>query len=199
VTLVCIGPLTNVALALRREPELDSLLESIWVMGGAVNTLGNDTPSAEYNFWVDPDAAKVVLNELDVTLVDWGLTVRQAMLEADELAVFEDADSEYAEFFTTITEHPREFSKDRLGVDATTQPDSLTVACMLAPDLVTQANTYHVDVDEREGLTRGYSMVDELGITDGKPRTTVVEAVDADAFETMFGDMLLYGDPERSR
>ncbi|NHN41125.1 nucleoside hydrolase [Halorubellus sp. JP-L1] len=199
VTLVCIGPLTNVALALRKEPELDRLLDEVWVMGGAVNTLGNDTPSAEYNFWVDPDAAKVVLDELDVTLVDWGLTVRQAMLEADELAVFEDADSEYAQFFTTITEHPREFSKERLGVDATTQPDSLTVACALDPDLVTDASTYHVDVDEREGITRGYSMVDELGITDGEPRTRVVEAIDATAFETMFSDMLLHGDPERSR
>jgi purine nucleosidase len=198
VTLVCIGPLTNVALALRREPELDELLDEVYVMGGAVNTLGNDTPSAEYNFWVDPDAAKVALDELDVTLVDWGLTVRQAMLEADELVVFEESDSEYAQFFTTITEHPREFSKERLGVDATTQPDSLTVACMLAPDIVTEAHTYHVDVDEREGLTRGYSMVDELGITDGEPRTRVVEQIDADAFETMFADMLLHGDPERS-
>jgi len=199
VTLVCIGPLTNVALALRREPALGELLDDIWVMGGAVNTLGNDTPSAEYNFWVDPDDAKVVLTELDVTLVDWGLCVRQAMLEADELAVFEESDSEYAEFFTTITEHPREFSKERLGVDATTQPDSLTVACMLHPDIVTDAHTYHVDVDERDGLTRGYSMVDELGITDGEPRTRVVETIDADAFETMFSDMLLHGDPERSR
>ena len=121
------------------------------------------------------------------------------MLEADELAVFEQSDSEYAEFFTTITEHPREFSKERLGVDATTQPDSLTVALMLAPDLVTRSTTYHVDVDEREGLTRGYSMVDELHITDGEPRTEVVEEIDADAFEEMFGDMLLHGDPERSR
>ena len=199
VTLACIGPLTNVALALRKEPELGELLDDVWVMGGAVNTLGNDTPSAEYNFWVDPDAAKVVLTELDVTLVDWGVTVRQAMLEADELAVFEDSDSEYAQFFTDITQHPREFSKERLGVDATTQPDSLTVACILEPDLVTEANTYHVDVDEREGITRGYSMVDELGITDGEPRTRVVEEVDAEAFQTMFSDMLLHGDPERSR
>ncbi len=198
VSLACIGPLTNVAMALRHEPDLNDLLDEVWVMGGAVNTLGNDTPSAEFNFWVDPDAAKVVVRELDVTLVDWGLTLRQGTLSADALEPFEEADTPYADFFTTITRHAREFSKERLDVDAVTLPDSLTLACLLNPDLVTEAGTYFVDVDEREGMTRGYSLVDELGITDGEPRTRVVEEIDEAAFERMFSDMLLHGDPERS-
>ncbi|WP_224268393.1 nucleoside hydrolase [Haloprofundus salinisoli] len=198
VSLACIGPLTNVALAVRREPELNDLLDEVWVMGGAVNTLGNDTPSAEFNFWVDPDAAKIVMHELDVNLVDWGLTIRQGSFEADELEAFEAADTPYADFFTTITRHAREFSKERLGVDATTQPDSLALACFLNPDLVTEAETHFVDVDEREGMTRGYSLVDELGITDGEPRTRVVETIDEAGFKRMFSDMLLHGNPERS-
>jgi len=70
VTLACLGPLTNVALALRREPDLGDLLESVWVMGGNVNCLGNVTPAAEFNFWADPDAAKLVVRELGVTVVD---------------------------------------------------------------------------------------------------------------------------------
>ncbi|WP_224334612.1 nucleoside hydrolase [Haloprofundus halobius] len=198
VSLACIGPLTNIALAIRREPDLNDLLDEVWVMGGAANTLGNDTPAAEFNFWVDPDAAKIVMDELDVNLVDWGLTIRQGTFEADELEPFEEADSPYADFFTAITSHAREFSEERLGVDATTQPDSLAVACLLNPDLVTEAGTYFVDVDEREGMTRGYSLVDELGITGGEPRTRVVESVDEAAFKRMFSDMLLHGDPERS-
>ncbi|WP_135304291.1 nucleoside hydrolase [Haloarcula amylovorans] len=198
VSLACIGPLTNVALAIRREPDLNDLLDEVVVMGGAVNTLGNDTPSAEFNFWVDPDAAKIVMNELDVTLVDWGLTVRHGKIGADDLDRFAEAETPYAEFFTTVTGHAREFSKERLGVDAATQPDTLALACLLNPDLVTEAGTYFVDVDEREGMTRGYSLVDELGITDGEPRTRVVEAVDESVFEQMVADMLLHGDPERS-
>ncbi|MBV0924874.1 nucleoside hydrolase [Halomicroarcula limicola] len=198
VSLACIGPLTNVALAIRREPELNDLLDEVVVMGGAVNTLGNDTPSAEFNFWVDPDAAKIVMNELDVTLVDWGLTVRHGKIGAEDLDRFAEAETPYAEFFTTVTGHAREFSKERLGVDAATQPDTLALACFLNPDLVTEAGTYFVDVDEREGMTRGYSLVDELGITDGEPRTRVVEAVDESTFERMVADMLLHGDPERS-
>jgi len=198
VSLACIGPLTNIALAIRREPDLNDLLDEVVVMGGAVNTLGNDTPAAEFNFWVDPDAAKVVLNELDVTLVDWGLTLRHAAFGADELEPFEAANTPYADFFTTITRHLREFTKERHGVDETTQPDSLAMACVLDPELITEAGTYFVDVDEREGMTRGYSLVDELGITDGEPRTRVVEAIDEDRFKRIFSDMLLHGDPERS-
>jgi purine nucleosidase len=198
VSLLCIGPLTNVALALRREPDLDDLLDEVWVMGGAVNTLGNDTPAAEYNFWVDPDAAKVVVHELDVTLVDWGLTVRQGTLEAPFLDRMASVDTDYADFFTTVSEQVRAFSRDQLGVDATTQPDSLTAACLLDPEMVTEASTYYVDVDEREGMTRGYSLVDERGITGGEPRTRVVEAVEEGRYRRLLEDTLVHGDPERS-
>ena len=198
-TLVCIGPLTNVALALRREPNLGDLLDEVVVMGGALNTLGNDTPSAEYNFWVDPDAAKVVLGELDVTLVDWGLTMRQGTLDSDELALIEDAETEFADYFNEITAHLREFSRERLGVDATTQPDSMAMTTVIDPDVVAETKRYFVDVDEREGMTRGYSMVDELGITEGEPRTRVVESVDEERFKTRFTDMLCHGDPDRSQ
>ena len=198
VSLMCIGPLTNVALAARLEPDLDDLLDEVWVMGGAVNTLGNDTPSAEFNFWVDPDAAAIVLDELTVNLVDWGLTVRQATLDGDVHDELADVDSPYADFFTTTMAHVREFSQERLGQDMTTHPDALTMACFLAPEIVTDDETYFVDVDTREGMTRGYSLVDELGITDGEPTTRVVEAIDEDAFARLMLDMLEHGDPERS-
>ena len=198
VTLACIGPLTNVATALRREPDLGDLLDEVWVMGGAANTLGNDTPAAEFNFWVDPDAAKIVIDRLDVNLVDWGVTVRQGTLGSDHLDSFAEADTPYADFFTEIADHAREFSRERLGTDAITLPDSLTLACLLNPDLIEESSTYFVDVDKREGMTRGYSLVDELGITDGEPRTRLVESIDDEAFAWMISDMLLHGDPERS-
>ena len=201
VSLVCIGPLTNVALACRLEPDLNDLLDEVWVMGGAVNTIGNDTPSAEYNFWVDPDAAKVVVDELDTTLVDWGLCQRQAQLEGPQLETIAAAaeESRYADFFLQITERVREFTKEKHGVDATTQPDSLTVALFAYPDLVASSTSHFVDVDEREGMTRGYSLVDELSVLDEEPTTEVVEEIDAKGFEELFLDMLVHGDPEHSR
>jgi len=198
VSLLCIGPLTNVAMALRHDPDLGDYLDEVYVMGGAVNRLGNDTPAAEFNFWVDPDAAKVVVDELDVTLVDWGLCVRQGTFDAADLEPFEAADTGYADFFTTIAQSAREFSRRQRGVDAVTQSDSIAAACLLSPDLVEEAGEYFVDVDEREGMTRGYSLVDELGVTDNEPGTRVIERVDRERFYRMFSDMLLHGDPERS-
>lgn len=198
VSLACIGPLTNVALALRREPELNDLLDEVVVMGGAVNALGNATPAAEFNFWADPDAAKIAMRELDTTLVDWGLAARHAVFEGEDLERVDRAETPYADFFTTTTAHGREFSRKRRGVDGVTLPDPLALACLLRPGIVTEAGRYFVDVDEREGMTRGYSLVDELGVTDGEPRTRVVESIDEQAFKRMTFDTLLYGDPERS-
>lgn len=203
VTLACIAPLTNVALALQREPDLPELLDDVWIMGGAVNTLGNITPAAEYNFWVDPDAARIVMEAFDVTLVDWGVTVRDSLFEPDTFDTIAAIDSPYAEFFVTITEAVREFNSqsahDSLKADVTTQPDSLTLATLLEPDIVERTETYAITVDDRDGLTRGYSLVDELGVTDREPRTRVIESVDAERFERMMLDMLEYGDPHYSR
>jgi purine nucleosidase len=196
LTLVCIAPLTNVALALRKEPELGELLDSVWVMGGNVNCLGNVTPAAEYNFWVDPDAAKMVLNELDVTLFDWGLTVRDTVFDAETLARIKAADTPYADFYSEITTQVRAFNRETFDDDITTQPDSAVVAGLIQPDLIEESSTYHVDVDEREGMTRGYSAVDEDGVGDGVARTEVVESLDAEGFKQLLLRMLETGSPD---
>ena len=196
ITLVCIAPLTNVALALRTEPALNDLLDAVWVMGGNVNCLGNVTPAAEYNFWVDPDAAKMVLNELDVTLFYWGLTRRDTVFDADILDRIEAIDTPYADFYTEITTRVRAFNRESFGEDVTTQPDSAVVAGLIDPDMLEESHTYHVDVDDREGLTRGYSAVDEDGVGDGDPRTEVVESLDSEGFRAMFVRMLEDGNPD---
>ncbi len=199
ITLACIAPLTNVALALQREPDLDDLLDEVWVMGGNVNYRGNVTPAAEYNFWVDPDAAKLVCRELDVTLFDWGVTVRDTTFDAETLADIEAGPATaFADFYLELATSVRAFSRDQMGRDMTTQPDSGLVAALAEPDLVTDAGTYYVDVDEREGLTRGYTAVDMDGLTDGEARTRVIEAIDAPAFRELFAELLFEQSPATS-
>lgn len=200
ITLVCIGPLTNLALALQYEPDLGELLDSVWVMGGAATCSGNVTPAAEFNFWVDPDAAKRVLESFDVTLVDWGATLRYAKMDRNELDSIESVidDAQYVEFFLDISGKAREHHRDTYSVDGTTQPDSLTVASLIYPDIVTEANQYPITVDEREGLTRGYSMVDRNGATARSATTCLVESVNESRFKRLFFDMLVHGDPDRA-
>jgi purine nucleosidase len=185
LSVLCIGPLTNVALALAREPDLPALLEEVVVMGGAVGCLGNDTPAAEFNFWVDPDAAKRVVRELDVRLVDWGLTLRDGSFGPEDLARIDALDTLQRDFFETVTETQRARSRERRGEERVTLPDSLATTCLLAPDVVDSETRYHVDVDEREGLTRGYSLVDVNGVLAESPNATVVESVDAEQFTEM--------------
>jgi purine nucleosidase len=200
LSLLCIGPLTNVALACLREPALDELLDDVWVMGGAFHASGNVTPAAEFNFWVDPDAAKIALRNLDTTVVGWGVCMASSVLYASGIERIAAAgeESPYAEFFTRITGPVREFTREEQGVDGATQPDSLTIACALAPDLITEASTCSVAIDEREGLTRGTSVPDMNNATDAPARTRVVEAVDGERFERLFADALVAGDPDRS-
>jgi purine nucleosidase len=195
-SLLCLGPLTNVALAVAREPDLPDLLDEVVVMGGAVGCLGNDTPAAEFNFWVDPDAAKRVLAEFDVTLVDWGLTMRDGFFGADEFARLDGVDTAEAEFFETIMAHLRALTRENDGRDGVTLPDPLAAACLIAPEVIDERSRYHVDVDEREGMTRGYSLVDVNGVLDEPANATVIESVDSDLFAEMVLSALTAEAPE---
>ena len=199
ITLTAIAPLTNLALAYKKEPALDELLDEVWVMGGNVNCLGNVTPAAEYNFWADPDAAKIVLRNFDVTLFDWGLTVRDTDFGPETLETIETGpETQLAEFYLDITTQVRQFNRETMGRDMVTHPDSAVVAALIEPALIEEAGTYATDVDERDGLTRGYTWADENGDTDKNPRTRVVESFDSDRFERMFLDMLFEKRPEAS-
>ena len=197
LALLCIGPLTNLALAHAREPDLPGLLDEVWVMGGAVECGGNVTPAAEYNFWVDPDAAMRVLREFEVYLVDWGVCVRDGVFGPDTLDRVAGMDTDLAAFFEAITASVREFTADQQGIDGTTQPDSLAAALLAYPELRDAVGTYHVAVDEREGLTRGYSAADTDGVTEGKPRTHVVESADTEGYRETHLSMLQQEDPDR--
>jgi len=200
VTVLAIAPLTNLALALQREPALDDLLDEVWVMGGAIHHPGNVTPTAEYNVWVDPDAAKRVLADLPVTLFDWGLSVRGARFGAETLAEIEAAasGSPYADFYTSVTRQVRAFNRETFEEDAATQPDSLVAACLIEPGLIQSTETYIVDVDAREGMTRGYTQADPRVGEDENSATQVVESVDAEGFRRLFLDAVIHGDPDRS-
>ncbi|MFB6273611.1 MAG: nucleoside hydrolase [Salinibacter sp.] len=196
-SLLCLGPLTNLALALSQEPALPDLVDEVWMMGGAVHCRGNVTPAAEYNVWVDPDAAKRVFGAFEVTLVDWGLSLRDSLLPPDGVEAVQGMEGTLPDFIGGIIEPVYEFTRTEQGIDGVPQPDSLTTALLAYPELRGEITAYPVEVDERTGLTRGYLSVDVDGVTDHSAQTRVVESADGDTFCEMILSMLRDRVPDR--
>ena len=160
LTLVALAPLTNLALAVRLDPELPQRVARLVVMGGAINGHGNMArPPVEFNVGFDPEAAQVVFDAFpDFDLVDWEATVRHAFDEADFdrwLAVGD----ERARLFARISRISREYNarRERRGVIAA---DALAMAVALDPTIVTRAERHHVSVELDGRATRGMTVVD---------------------------------------
>ena len=97
ITLVTLGPLTNIAVALGREPRLAEWVKECYVMGGAANCVGNVTPAAEYNIWCDPEAARIVFHSgMKITMIGWELCCNDAALNEDEIQHVYSLDTERA-------------------------------------------------------------------------------------------------------
>lgn len=180
--IVCIGPLTNIALAAAKDRAFVRNVKSLYIMGGSNNGRGNITAAGEFNFYVDPEAAKAVFAAgFNTVVVPWDrLTLRDAVFGADRLAAIAEIDTPLAQFFTTIVGATLDFDRS-VGIDGSTHPDSLTAAVLLHPELITASARYHVDVETASDLTRGYSAM-SWGVHGLEPNATVVESADSDAF-----------------
>jgi purine nucleosidase len=163
--IIAQAPLTNIALALRSDPELPVKVKRLWVMGGANNFVGNITPAAEFNFYVDPEAAKeVVAAGFNLTLVPWDVCVKDATLTRDELAPILSLGTPLSEFYLSVNAAVWEFVKREHGVDGISHPDAVMIAMALDPTVVAESKMCFVDVEADSELTRGYSLVDMMGV-----------------------------------
>jgi purine nucleosidase len=182
LAVVAIGPLTNIAAAVLRDPDFVRNVGRLYVMGGSNNGRGNITAAAEFNFYVDPEAAKAVFAAgFEVTVVPWDpLTLRQAVFGRDELDAIAALDTPLSAFFTRVCAATLEFDRS-VGIDGTTHPDSLAVALLLHPELVRRTGAYHVDVETAGELTRGYAAM-SWGVHGLDANADVVEEIDARGF-----------------
>jgi len=179
LTILAQAPLTNVATAVVRDPSIAGKVKALYVMGGGV---GNITPAAEYNFYVDPEAAKIVFAAgFPITLFTWTLTLTHGVFDDDKLARIAALDTDLSRFFAQVNRKALEFER-ATGIDGSTHPDAMTCAAILDPTLVLAARDCVVDVETRGELTRGYSAIDALGRLDGQPNARVVEDYDTERF-----------------
>lgn len=191
------APLTNIALALAADPELPSKVKRLWIMGGSNNALGNITPAAEFNFYVDPEAAHTVLRAgFDVVLVPWDLCVRDGVLVRGELQTIIGMNNELSEFYLQANAGAWEFNRTHIegaGVDGITHPDALMMTMAIDDSIMLERGWFFVDCERRGELTRGYSLVDLLGVLHRPANASVVLRADKAKFRSMLETMLSSG------
>jgi purine nucleosidase len=196
VDLLMVGPLTNLALALRRTPGIVGGIGRLTVMGGTLHGRGNVTPAAEFNIFCDPEAAAIVLGAgLDTTVVPWEPCVGHFLEGSDIDRMLEAApDSDYKAFVRALIEHDRsrhvrEGKGDRLFLI-----DPLAAAVVVEPTIVTKALRASVGVSLAPGLTRGMTVVDPSGRL-GTPPVTLVEEVRLDRLAALVAASLTWEPP----
>lgn len=163
--LVTLGPLTNVAQALIRRPDIAAGVSRCAVMGGAPCCVGNVTPAAEYNFWTDPEAARVVMrSDLPVDMIGWHLCRGEAVLNEGDIKRVLAMGTDVARFAIECNSHARGAYLEQTGEDGISLPDPVAMSIALDPAIGTSWSRHHVDIETTGELTRGMSVVDQLNI-----------------------------------
>jgi len=179
VTLVAVGPLTNVALLLARHPEAAARLERIVIMGGAIAE-GNVTPAAEFNIWADPEAAaRVFTSGLEVTMI--GLDVTHQALVTPAHAERLRAAGRTGTMVAELLEYFGVFHRETYGFNGSPIHDAVAVAHVLRPGLV-ETLPRHVAIETGSELCRGRTVVDLWRRTGQEPNAEVGVGIDAEAF-----------------
>jgi purine nucleosidase len=189
VTLCALGPLTNIAMALNRAPQIASRIERIVLMGGGYFEQGNVTPSAEFNIYVDPHAADIVFRcgapivmmPLDVTHKALTTAARIAAVRAIGTAVGE-ATARMLEFF-------ERFDENKYGTDGGPLHDPCVIAWLLKPELFSGRDC-HVAIETLSELTMGATVVDWWGITHKPRNASVMRDIDAEGFFALLTERL---------
>jgi len=179
ITLVTLGPLTNVALALALAPDLAQKIPVCYVMGGAAATLGNVTPAAEFNIWVDPEAAKMVFHSgLHLVMVGWELCRGEANLSEADMAEVRGLGTVFADFSLDCNRQAIETNRTWLKDPALPLPDPVTMAVALDPSVSVRQSSHYVDVEILSEVTRGMTVVDELGVLNRAANVEVCWQID---------------------
>jgi purine nucleosidase len=189
-TLVTLGPLTNVALGLLKEPHLALAMRDVYVMGGTVNALGNVTPSAEFNVWADPEAAKRVFHSgAGVTMVGWELVWGDMSLDAKEIQLLQHHASPYARFAIDCNRNVLQVFERLLGKSVLALPGPIAMA-MAIDRSICQREFLYATVETNSELTRGETVVDSWGVLGQPPNVRVCFDPDAAKFKQMLFDTL---------
>jgi purine nucleosidase len=201
LTVVTLGPLTNLATALLRDPSLVSRVGRCVVMGGNPCCVGNVTPAAEYNIWCDPEAAAIVFRSgLTIDLVGWQLSRDDAVWSAADVGQIRTLNTPLANFAVDCNTVAADAYRLQTGQSGIALPDAVAMAIAINPGLITHATTHAVQVECNSILTRGQTVVDQLNTASdpkiaadwshaGRP-LNVIWSIDVACYKQMLRDAM---------
>lgn len=185
ISLLPVGPLSNIATALLKEPRLVGAVREVIIMGGAVTVPGNRTPAAEFNIYTDPEAARIVFSSgLPITLVGLDVT-RRTLLRQHHLEYLGQFADPVAQFVARSAQVYLEFARQRFGRDGCALHDPLTVGVAIDRSLV-QTKDLFVGIETRGELTRGATVGDWYGTSKLPPNAAVCLEADFERFVNLF-------------
>jgi purine nucleosidase len=189
VTLCTLGPLTNVAMALIKAPDIAARIGEIVMMGGAYFEVGNITPTAEFNIFVDPEAADVVLRSgVPSTQASLDLT-HQALTTKERLDAFAGLGNRTGEAVAEMLGFSERFDLEKYGGKGAPLHDPCVIAFLLKPGLF-EGRQINVSIETKGEFTQGMTVADYWRITDRPRNVHFLRHIDADGFYTLLTERL---------
>ena len=189
VTLCPLGPLTNIATAFEKAPDIVGRVQQIVLMGGAYFEVGNITPAAEFNIYVDPEAAAIVFRS-GVPLVVMPLDVtHKALTTRARVEAFRAIGNEAGRMVAEWTDFFERFDMQKYGSEGAPLHDPCVIAYLLRPDLFTGRHI-NVEIETQSELTLGMTVADWWGVTKRPANALFVGGIDADGFYTLLTERI---------
>jgi len=189
VTLVPIGPLTNIATAFKTAPDIIEKVQEIALMGGAYFAVGNVTPAAEFNIYVDPQAAELVFTSgVHLTVMPLDVT-HQVLVTQERNNAIRALGTPVAEAVAQMTEFFERYDREKYGSEGAPLHDPCTVAYLIRPDLFSGRHV-NVEIETTSDLTLGMTVADWWGVTDRAPNAQFMGTGDADGFFSLLTERL---------
>ena len=189
VSLCPLGPLTNIASAILKQPKIVSRIKQIVLMGGAYFEVGNITPTAEFNIFVDPDAAKIVF-EAGIDIVAMPLDVtHKALVTGERNEAFRQLQSPVGIAVAEMTDFFERFDKEKYGSSGAPLHDPCVTAYLINPKIFS-GKKINVEIETESELTLGMTVADWWGVTDRKANTFFVSDLDSEKFFNLLTERL---------
>jgi len=186
--LICLGPLTNIAITLTVYPDIKDKIERITLMGGS-SYLGNTTPSAEFNIYVDAEAADIVFKSgIPITMVSLDAT-NKSIVYQNEIEDICSIKSRISDVVRELLDFNANFRKKSEGLEGAIIHDALAVAAVIEPDVIQKEN-YYVAIETEGKLTYGRTVIDMNRVTGNSPNAEVSLGLNRERFIEMLKEMM---------